>query len=205
MARPFWKGAALIAAVLLLCVAVHRQAYGGYWEDDDLDTLTWARLLPLKNLLLALPSIKYPPDQGRAPGYFFFAALYRRHGLEYPPYVLVLQFIQSLNVLLLWILLRRLGLRPAACAAGALFFGFSAALFDGWWKPMFVYDVLCTAFALISILAYAYGRWVVSFAAFWLAFRTKEFGIVVPAVLLGYEILLGRHRWKRLIPFSSLP
>ena len=49
---------------------------------------------------------------------------------------------------------------------------------------MFVYDVLCTTFALISILAYAHRQWVVSFVAFWVAMKAKEFGIVVPVVLL---------------------
>jgi hypothetical protein len=195
---PRW---AWLAAVLLLAVAVHRQAYSGYWEDDDLDTLTWARLLPLGNLALGLPSLQYPPDQGRAPGFFYYAALHRRFGLEYPPYVAVLQIVQGLNVLLLWFLLRRLGLDPPASAAGCLFFALSAALFDAWWKPMFIFDVLCTAFALASILAYAHRRWVLSFIAFWLAMKTKEFGIVLPVALLGYEMTLGQRNWKRTIPY----
>jgi hypothetical protein len=201
MARPGWRGPALLAAVLLLALVENRNAYQGYFEDDDLDTLTWARLLPLGNLILGIPSLKYPPDQGRAPGYFYYAALSRRFGLEYPPYVAVLQIVHMLNVVLLWLLLRRIGLGPPASAAGCLFFAVSAALFDAWWKPMFIYDVLCTTFALLSILAYAQGRWVPSFVAFFLAMKSKEFGIVLPAVLLCYEMTLGQRRWKRLIPF----
>jgi hypothetical protein len=201
MARPDWRAVALLLGVLAIAPLVHRQAYGGYWEDDDLDTLTWARLLPLPNLLLGIPSLKYPPEQGRAPGYFYYAALYRRFGLTYPPYVFVLQIVQSLNVLLLWFLLRRMGIGPPACAAACFFYALSAALFDAWWKPMFIYDVLCTTFALAAILAYAYRRWVLSFAAFWVAMKSKEFGIVVPAVLLGYEMLVGKRNWKRPIPY----
>ena len=66
---------------------------------------------------------------------------------------------------------------------------------------MFVYDVLCTTFALISILAYAHRQWVVSFVAFWVAMKAKEFGIVVPVVLLCYEMIMGERRWKRVLPF----
>jgi hypothetical protein len=198
---PAWRSAAILAAVLVAALTVHHPAYRGYFEDDDLDTLTWARYVQPAAMVLGLPSLKYPPDQGRVPGFFYYALLYRRFGLTYLPYVIVLQISQSLNVVLLWFLLRRMGLDPPARAAGCLFFALSAALFDAWWKPMFIYDVLCTMFALSSILSYAYGRWVLSFAAFWIAMRTKEFAIVLPLVLLGYEMFAGKRNWKRAIPF----
>lgn len=104
---------------------------------------------------------------------------------------MTLQLIGLVNVALLWFLLRKLGLDEACTAAGCLFFVASRALFDAWWKPIFIYDVLCTTFALASIRAYAYRKWVLSFLAFWLAVRSKEIGIVVPAMLLAYEMILG--------------
>lgn len=110
MARPGWSWTALLAVVLLIALAANRRAYQGYFEDDDLDTLVWARLLPLGNLVLGIPSLKYPPEQGRAPGYFYYAALSQRFGLEYPPYVAVLQIIHLLNIVLLWFVLLRMGL-----------------------------------------------------------------------------------------------
>jgi hypothetical protein len=198
---PAWRSAAILAAVLVAALSVHHQAYRGYFEDDDLDTLTWARHTQPVEVLLGLPSLTYPPNQGRVPGFFYYAFLYRRFGLTYLPFVIVLQISQSLNVVLLWFLLRRLGLGPPARAAGCLFFALSAALFDAWWKPMFIYDVLCTMFGLAAILAYAYGRWVLSFVTFWIAMRTKEFGIVLPVVLLGYEMIAGTRKWKRAILF----
>jgi hypothetical protein len=191
----------LLAAVLLLPLLIHHSAWRGWFEDDDLSTLTWAGKIPPKDLLLNIPSILYPPEHSRPTGFLYYDTISRRWGLEYPPYLAALQAICVLNVALLWLLLRRMGIEAVAAAAGCLFFACHRALFDAWWKPMFVYDVLCTTFALASILAWAYRRWVLSFIAFWLAMRSKEVGIVLPAVLLWYEMTLGRRNWKLVLPF----
>jgi hypothetical protein len=201
MQRPAWWGAAFLGAVLLLSFLVHRAAFQGYFEDDDLSTFPWARSVSLVDLVRDIPSLKYPPEHARPTGYFYFTALYRGAGLDYPPYVAVLQAIHVLNICLLWLLLRRLGLDPIPAATGCLFFAMHRALFDAWWKPMFIYDVLCTTFALASLLAYVCRRWVLSFVAFWLAMRSKEVGIVVPAILLWYELTAGSRNWKRVLPF----
>ena len=57
MARAGWRSAALPAVVLLLALAANRDAYRGYFEDDDLDTLTWAPAVPLLNLIRDIPSL----------------------------------------------------------------------------------------------------------------------------------------------------
>jgi hypothetical protein len=203
MKRVGWRTATLPAAVLLVALALHHGAYRGYFEDDDLATLTWTGLVPLSDLVLDVPSVRYPPAHARPTGYFYFAALDRRFHLDYPPYVAALHMLAAVNVVLLWLLLRRIGLEPVACAVGCAFFAWHRALFDGWWKPMFVYDVLCATFALASILAYVHRRWVLSFLAFWLAMRSKEVGIAVPAMLLWYEMTLGERKWLRVLPFLA--
>ena len=185
----------------MLALAVHHKALQGYFEDDDLDTLTWARLVPLRDLVLNIPSLKYPPEHSRPTGYFYYGAIWRATGLDYPPYVVVLQTICLLDLALLWLLLRRIGLDPVSTFAGCLFFALHRALFDAWWKPMFIYDVLCATFTLASLLAYAHRRWILSFLAFWLAVRSKEVGIVLPAILLCYEMTVGERNWKRTLPF----
>ena len=40
-----------------------------------------------------------------------------------------------------------------------------------------------------------------SFALFWLAYKSKEPAVMLPAVLACYEWWLGERRWKRLVPF----
>src|SRR5690349_19081292 len=176
MSSGGWRSAAFVAAVLLLALAVKHDAYRGYFEDDDLATITWIQLVPLWDLAKDIPSLDYT-RVNRPSGFIYFSTLWRTYGMAYPPFAFVLQIVAALNVVLLWLLLRKIGLEPLPCAAACLFFGLHRAVFDAWWKPMFIYDVLATMFTLASILLYLGRRWVLSFVAYWLAFRTKEIAI----------------------------
>ena len=78
------------------------------------------------------------------------------------------------------------------------------ALFDNFWKPMYVFDVLCATFCLLSILLWTRRRWILSFLAFWLAYKAKELAVMLPLVLLCYELWFGPRRWKPLVPFFAV-
>ncbi|MBK5291506.1 MAG: hypothetical protein JJE04_07520, partial [Acidobacteriia bacterium] len=119
-------------------------------------------------------------------------------------YVLLIQCLHLVNTLLVWLLLRRLSLPPLASAAGALFFVFHMALFDAMWKPMFLFDVYCGLFCLLSMLSYLNRRWLLSFLFFWLAYKSKEHAVMLPAVLFAFEHWLGERNWRRLIPFLAV-
>lgn len=69
---------------------------------------------------------------------------------------------------LLFGLLRRVEIPALPAFAATLFFAFHPALFDAWWKPMFLYDVLCALFSLIALLAWQARRPAIAFVAFWL-------------------------------------
>jgi hypothetical protein len=75
------------------------------------------------------------------------------------------------------------------------------AVLDAYWKPQFVFDVLCATFSLACMLLYLRKKWVLSFVCFWLAYKSKELAVMLPAVLACYEFWLGERRWKRLVPF----
>ncbi len=195
------RGAALLLAVVLLPLVINIDSYRGYFEDDDFDTLVFAKIVPLNSYVFDLPCLAYPCQHNRPTGFWYYGALFRTAELRYAVWVLSLQIIACLNVLLLWLILRKIGLDELAAFAGCLFFVTSRALFDVWWKPSFIYDVLCTTFALAALLAYAHRRWVLSFIAFWLAMRSKEIGMAVPAMLLCYEMTLGERKWKRALLF----
>jgi len=42
---------------------------------------------------------------------------------------------------------------------------------------------------------------VLSFLAFWLAYKSKELAVMLPAVLACYELWFGKRQWRPLIPF----
>jgi len=193
--------AALLIAIMTVAVVANHDSFRSYFENDDFGTLNWARVIPFHQYVTDLPCLKYPCQHNRPTGFMLYGALYPVAKLNYTPWALAMLAIGLLNVALLWRLLTTLEFDEIATALGCLVFVAARALFDGWWKPMFIYDVLSTTFALTMLLAYIHKRWVLSFIALWLAMRTKEIAILLPAVLLCYEFTLGRRNWKRLIPF----
>jgi hypothetical protein len=196
-----WRAVALLTVVALLPLLVNHDAYRGYFADDDFGSINWARFVPPKDFIADLPCLAYPCQHIRPTGFFYYAVMIRAARFDFPLWIFPIQAVGVINILLLWLLLRKIGFGDIETATGCLMFGLSHALFDGWWKPMFIYDVLCTTFALAALLAYSHRQWVISFIAFWLAMRTKEIGIVIPAVLLCYEMILGERKWKRVLPF----
>jgi Predicted membrane protein len=190
-----------IIAVLLLFLAANRGAYKGYFQDDDLDNLSWTWQVSAGDFLQGLATPVFSRNNFRPVGHLFFHVLEPVAGLSYPPYVAIIQAIHLLNAALLWLLLRRFGLRWGAAVAAVIFFLFNPATFDVYWRPMYVFDLLCGSFCLASLLAYTHRRLVLSFLFFWLAYKAKELAIMLPVVLAFYEFRFGQKRWKPLVPF----
>jgi hypothetical protein len=194
-------GLLLFVAFAALFLTVNRDAYRGYFQDDEIANLSWAPDLAPLDFLKGAVTPRFQPNNFRPVGHYYFHAVEEIAGLDFPVYVAVLHAFHLLNVWLLWLVARRLGAAPFAAAAACLFFGLHMALFDDFWKPMYVFDVLCGTFCLLSLWCYASGRWVLSFAAFWLAYKSKELAVMLPMVLGAFELWFGHRRWKPLVPF----
>jgi|SRR5208283_101066 len=203
LARIAW-GILAFALLAALLVLVNLRAYRGYFQNDELENIGWTGLLPMWRYAEAILSPRFQLDNFRPVGHFFFREASLHFGLDFWKYVASIQALHLLNVWLLWLLARKLGAHPLAAACGAVLFAFHMALFDVFWKPMYVFDLLCATFCLLSLLLYAQGRWVLSFAAFWLAYKSKELAVLLPFVLAVYEIWFGKRNWKPLIPFSCI-
>lgn len=197
-------GLALFLLMAVLFLIANRGAYRGFFQDDELDNISWAPHVPLSEFGKTLATPRYLPQNFRPVGHFYFHEMGRRFGLDFPKYVIPIHLLHLLNVWLVWLLARKLGASPFAASAGALFFAFHMAVFDVYWKPMYVFDLLCATFCLASLLLYAHGRWVLSFVAFWLAYKSKELAVMLPAVLACYEYWFGQKRWKPLVPFFAV-
>ncbi len=196
-----WIVVACFLAAAVLFYFANRAAYKGYFSEDDLDNLTWPTYVGMDVYFHQLLAFTIGSDIFRPVGDLYYRYLYRAFHLNYVPYVVAIQLLHGLNVILLFLLLRRLDFSRVAAGAAALFYLFHAAVLEIWWKPMYIFDLLCATLCLISLLLYIRGRWILALLPFWLAYKSKEIAIALPLALLAWEWLLGHRKWKRLIPF----
>ena len=197
--RTNWALFLLLAAAFLW---IHHDAYKGYFQDDEINAMAWTRWKPLTVYLRGFLVPLYR-DYFRAVGFTYFHITEALFGMDFPKYVAVIQAIHLLNVWMLWLLLRRLGSPYLAACVAVAFFALHMALLDVVWKPMFVFDLLCGTFCLASLVLWTQGHWILSFAAFWLGFQAKELAVMVPFVLIAYELWFGARRWLYLAPFVA--
>jgi hypothetical protein len=194
-------GWALFLATALLFFVANRGASRGYFRGDELDSLSWAPRIPAADFAKEFFNPVYNTRNFRPVGHLYFRIMSRLFGLDFRRYLLPLHLFHLLNVWLLWLVLRGLGASPFAAGTGALFFAFNMAVFDVYWKPMYAFDLFCATFCLLSLLLWIKRRWVLSFLAFWLAYKSKELAVMLPAILACYELWFGQRRWRLLIPF----
>ncbi len=199
-----WVGGGLLVILGWLFFAANRPALRGYFQGDELDNIGWTPQIAAGEFAKDLVSPVYNARNFRPVGHFYFRVMNRNFGLDFPKYLWPLWLLHLGNVVLLWMVLRRLRVSPFAASAGACFFAFQMAVFDVYWKPMYAFDLFCAAFCLASLLFWMERRWVLSFAAFWLAYKSKELAVMLPAVLACYEFWFGKRRWRPLLPFLAV-
>jgi hypothetical protein len=94
----------------------------------------------------------------------------RAFGENFPPWMTPIFVLHLFNAWLVFALARRMSVGLWQALAGGAFFLWSAGALDAYWKPMYVFDVLCATFSLASILFFSHRRWVLRFIAFWCAY-----------------------------------
>jgi hypothetical protein len=194
----------LLVVIAALFLIANRGAYKGYFGDDEFDNLALTRAIGPGDSIAGLLSPRYYENNFRPVGHLFYRALAAAAGLSYPPYIGAMHLLHLVNVALLWLILRRLSLLYRSSAAAMVFFAFHMAVFDIYWRPMYVYDLLCGTFCRLALLFWLDDRWILSLLSFWLAYRSKEIAVMLPVALAAYELLLGKRRWLRLAPFFAI-
>lgn len=182
-------------------IALNYRAYDSFFQDDELDTLSWAPSTPAAEFVTGFVKPLFDAENFRPAGHLYFAVLGRLFGEDFPPFVTPVFALHLGNALLIFLLARRLRVNLWPALAAVTFFTWSASAFDAYWKPMYIFDLLCTFFSLASMLLYSRGRWFFSFLAFWCAYKSKELAVMLPIVLLAWEYWFGDRRYLRLVPF----
>lgn len=191
----------IFVTALVLFLVANRAAYKGYFSDDDLDSLGWSTIIDNQTFAHAILTPEFSELNFRPTGNLYYRYLGHAFQLRYPPYVVVLQALHIANVVLLFFLLRRLDFSHLAAGAAALFYAFHAATLEAYWKPMYIFEVLCCFFCLLTLLLYVRGHWIAALVPFWLAYKSKEIAVMLPVAILACEWMLGQRKWKRVIPF----
>jgi hypothetical protein len=197
------NGLLLFLAMVALFLILNRAAYKGYFTDDDFEHLSWTRHAAMLDFAKGLLTPAYQANNFRPTGHLFYHEEANFFGFDFKKYLGAVHLLHFLNVWLVWLLARRLGARPWAAAAGCALFALHTGYFEAVWKPAYVFDILCTSFCLLSLLCYCRGRWILSFVCFWLAYKAKEPAVMLPFVLICYELWFGERQWKRLAPFLA--
>ena len=202
MAR--YRTHAFFALLVFLFYVACKGAFKGYFSSDDLDNLAWTGQSPLSTFFAGLITPVLSATNFRPVGHFYFWALGRTAGLDFVPYVAVLHLLHLANAGLLWRVMAKLDLPWLARAAGVAFFAFHMAAFDAYFKPMYVFDVLCATFCLTSLLLWKPRNVGYGLLLFMVSYKSKELAVALPVVLFLYEYWLGERRWKSLLPYAAL-
>jgi hypothetical protein len=199
-----YLSALLLLVILVVFVTFNKGALQSYFSDDDFANL--AMFEPWWSVIKASFSLALTPNF-RPVGAMFYKAMGSLAGFHFAAYIAILQAFHIATALLLWLFLRRLGLPPLPAALGCAFFALHMSTLPAYWKPMYIFDVLCGFWVILALLLYQRDRFFLSFLCAWLAFKSKEMELMLPVVLLLYEWCFGRERnsgklrWKPLVPF----
>jgi hypothetical protein len=196
-----WREPLFLIALLLLFLVANRAAYKSYFSDDDLDNLSWTNDAGPDTFSNGFITWRTSADNFRPTGHFVYRVLGQCFGTDFRPFVAFIQIVHLLNGALLWGFLRRMGSNAIGRCAGVGFFLLHMALFAAFWKPMYVFDLLCGFFLLLTLHAYLGRFWWLGLPSFWLAYKAKEVAILFPVVLMLIELLPERRRWWKPLPF----
>ncbi|MDP6700272.1 MAG: tetratricopeptide repeat protein [Candidatus Latescibacteria bacterium] len=138
-----------------------------------------------------------------------YALTYRLFGYRAPAYHFFNIAVHLLVALAVHALYRRLGLRDGPALAAALLFAVHPLVCEPVNYVSSRSESLAALFFGVGLWAYAdERRWAWALVCYGAALASKSSAVVLPAALLGYEVLMRapetRPRWQRLWPFAAL-
>src|SRR5262249_39364116 len=180
------------ALLLAYVVCVWRFSY--FWLDD-FNNLFWVQRESGWSMLWH--NINPASDFFRPFGMLFYWICLHAFHLHALPYHVVAWSLHIINTCLLYLLLRRIVGSRFGAAVGALLFGFRVNFADIYWSFGFIFELLANLLMFLALLVHtrrqrSYAAAVATLALTILAIKSKEMAITLPAVLLLYDICLGK-------------
>ena len=187
-----WIAASGCAALALW---TYRVVLTNFFSPDDLVLWEWNRRL------ITLPATLWR----YLPGHFYFGLTIGSFGTNPYPYFLVNWFFHGINVVLIYIFVRRLGGGSLAASLAASLFGSTRLFLTAIGQAVGFGDLLALCFTLLASIAMTFEtRWtqVSGTLAFLLALLSKEIVVALPlSLLLGPSVGPSlAARFRRLAP-----
>ncbi|HNY40602.1 MAG TPA: hypothetical protein PKJ41_09410 [Bryobacteraceae bacterium] len=200
--------AAALAATGFLLVAVPGLRSG--WFPDDLMNIYGAWTTPVARLAR---DIVAPSEEAYRPvGSLVLKGLFHTFGLDVFPYRVLCFFLLAVNLGLHFLVARAVSRSVTVAGISACLFSAQAFMSDLYLSTATIYDLLAFAFVHAGMLVYlqprargeavSWGRWIALGSCALLAAGSKEVGVVLPVMLLGYEAMFWKGASRRLLgPF----
>jgi hypothetical protein len=196
-------GLAGAIVVLYYCFFTWRSV-GLYFDQDDMMNLYFAWTQPLTELLTNI--VLYWRDPLRPLGAGFYRSVFAAAGFHPLPFRLACLALGLLNLALCCRLVKLLSGSAQTVAFAAILFAFHTRLMEVWFRTAVIYDLLCFTFFVGGACLYLaprvkgeYPGVARSFAIivfFIAAMDAKEVAVALPAVLLVWELLFSKLRWR---------
>lgn len=193
-----------------LLTAFRLWSFSYFWTDDFNNLF----LVRSETFLQMVGYIVDPQASYFRPvGMFVYWALYQLFGLHPLPYHLTAWALHALNTFLLFLLLRRWLHSPFAAAAGAIPFALRVNFADVYWSFGSIFELLACGLMLTGLYVWTTSRktpttvLLLTLIAF-VAVRSKEMAVTLPALWLWYECCVTPEFWKyprRLLSWLALP
>jgi hypothetical protein len=198
-----------LCIALLLFFTFRLYTYSYFWLDD-FNNLYWVQQQTLGEALghLVTPSTQPFRPVGML-AYWIALRVFDRDPL---PYHLLMWSLHVLNVVLVFLVLKRFTASRAGAYVGAMLYAYPAVFNDIFWSFGTIFELTGVALFLVGMLVWQRQERTVAVVAaavvvFFLALKAKEMAITLPAIWLAQDLLLRRPlKWKdvRLIVLPGL-
>ncbi len=203
------RAIAVLAAAIVLAYYFFFtwKSLGIFFDRDDMMNLYVAWSKPLGELLLS--NVLYWTDSARPLGELWYRTIFFVAGFDPLPFHVALLSLGVVNLALCAWFVKLVSDSARVVAFTAILFAFQTRLMEVWFRTAVIYDALCFTFFYLAACLYLAarkreqnpgpGQSALITASFILALDAKEIAVALPAVLILYELLFHRLRWKNMV------